>query len=100
MSLVWIFTYSYIIVWFTYVITSAYNLHYSILPMILYPFGIALRDYKKFKDMTSAMKQFKEKISDQRLSLAETFSGPIFQITGLMGFTWILYIGAMGADFV
>ena len=56
MSMAWIFAYSYIIVWFTYVITTAYNLHFSILPMILYPFGIALRDYKKFKDMTSAMK--------------------------------------------
>ena len=100
MSLLWIFAYSYVIVWFTYVITTAYDLHFSILPMILYPFGIALRDYKKFKDMTSAMKSFKLKIKDQKLSLAETFSGPIFQITGLMGITWTLYITFLGADYV
>jgi len=64
MSMLWIFGYSYIIVWFTYVITTAYDLHFSILPMILYPFGIAMRDYKKFKDMTMSMAQFKKDISD------------------------------------
>ena len=100
MSMLFIFAYSYIIVWFTYVITTAYDLHFSILPMVLYPFGIALRDYKKFKDMTMSMAQFKKDISDQKLSLAETFSGPIFQITGLMGLTWTLYIGFLGADYV
>lgn len=80
MSLVWIFAYAYIIVWFTYVVTTAYNLHFSILPMILYPFGIALRDYKKFNDMKMALSAFSEsdKVKDQKLSLAETFSGPIF----------------------
>jgi Ca2+/Na+ antiporter len=102
MSLAWIFAYSYVIVWFTYVVTTAYNLHFSILPMILYPFGIALRDYKKFNDMRMALKAFKEseKVRDQKLSLAETFSGPIFQITGLMGLTWSLYIMGLGADYV
>lgn len=58
MSLVWIFGYSYVIVWFTYVVTTVYDLHFSILPMILYPFGIALRDYKKFNDMREALKAF------------------------------------------
>ena len=102
MSLVWIFAYSYVIVWFTYVVTTAYNLHFSILPMILYPFGIALRDQKKFNDMKMALTAFaeSEKVRDQRLSLAETFSGPIFQITGLMGMTWTLYIGFLGAEYV
>lgn len=44
------------------------------------------------------MKVFNERIPDQRLSLAETFSGPIFQITGLMGFTWVLYGSSKGTD--
>ena len=78
MSLLWIFAYSYVIVWFTYVITTAYNLHFSVLPMLIYPFGIALRDNKKFTDMRMTMSSFKDHIKDQKLSLAETFSGPIF----------------------
>ena len=98
MSMAWIFAYSYVIVWFTYVITTAYDLHFSILPMILYPFGIALRDAKKFKDMRNTMDAFSKRIRDQKLSLAETFSGPIFQITGLMGLTWSLYISFLDAD--
>lgn len=44
MATLWIWIYSFVIVWFTYAVTMAYNLHFSILPMILYPFGIALRD--------------------------------------------------------
>lgn len=32
------------------------------------------------------------------MSLAETFSAQIFQITGLMGLTWTLYIGLRGVD--
>lgn len=35
---------------------------------------------------------FKEQFPDQRLSLAETFSGPIFQMTGLMGVVWLFYM--------
>ena len=98
MATLWIWIYSFVIVWFTYAVTMAYNLHFSILPMILYPFGIALRDQKKFQDMQSMMKVFNERIPDQRLSLAETFSGPIFQITGLMGFTWLLFGSSRGTD--
>lgn len=64
--------------------------------MILYPFGIALRDQKKFVDMKQALATFKVKIPDQTVSLAETFSGPIFQITGLMGTAWMAYIGVKG----
>jgi len=29
------------------------------------------------------------------MGLAETFSGPVFQITGLMGLAWALYISVM-----
>lgn len=40
----WIWFYTFLIVWWTYTVTQAYKLHFSILPMILYPFGIAMRD--------------------------------------------------------
>ena len=39
-----------------------------------------------------ALKQFKDTISDQKVSLAETYSGPIFQITGLLGTAWLLFM--------
>merc|ERR1712072_318875 len=48
MSIIWVWFYCYLIVWWTYVITMAYELHFSILPMVVYPFGIALRESKKF----------------------------------------------------
>ena len=92
MASVWILIYSFIIVWFTFEVTQAYQLHFSILPMVLYPFGIAMRDMKRLSDMDLALKSFKAKIPDQKVSLAETFSGPIFQLTGLMGMTWMLFI--------
>ena len=34
------------------------------------------------------------------MSLAETFSAQIFQITGLMGLAWTLYIGLAGNEYV
>lgn len=92
MGLVWIWAYCFCIVWWTYAVSVAYNLNFSILPMIIYPFGIVLRDIKKLDDMHVVLKVFKEQCSDQRLGLAETFSGQIFQITGLMGAMWGLYM--------
>lgn len=92
MATVWIWIYCFVIVWFTYEITISFDLHFSILPMILYPFGIVLRDLKKMDDMRSTIKAFKIKYPDQRLGLAETFAGPVFQITGLMGLSWLMYI--------
>lgn len=56
LATVWIWFYTYIIVWFTYQVTKAIDLHFSIVPMIIYPFGIALRDQKKFKDLRMALK--------------------------------------------
>jgi len=41
--------------------------------MFLYPFGISFRDIKKYTDFKEAMKQFKEDIPDQEVSLAEGF---------------------------
>lgn len=42
------------------------------------------------------MKIFSEKLPQQRISLAETSSGPIFQMTGLMGVAWLLYMFSKG----
>jgi len=97
MSIIFIWFYTYLIVWWTFTLTTAWNLHYSVLPMFVYPFGIAIRDYKKLKDFKSALSVFQEKLHDQEISLAETYSGPIFQITGLAGLTWLLYILGSGA---
>ena len=47
-SIVWIWFYSFLIVWWTYSVTLAFNLHFSIIPMIVYPLGISIRDRKKF----------------------------------------------------
>lgn len=93
---IWIWFYSFLIVWATYAVTIAYNLHFSILPMVIYPFGIVLRDLKKLDDMRVCIRVFSIKCKDQRLGLAETFSGPIFQITGLMGLAWMMYISTTG----
>lgn len=100
MSMIWIFVYSGIIVWFTFDLTMAFNWHFNVLPMVLYPFGIALRDYKKKVNLEQAIDTFDAQIKDQRMSLAETFSAQIFQITGLMGFTWTLFIGLKGVESV
>ena len=78
MASLWILFYSFIIVWFTFEVTQAYKLHFSVLPMALYPFGIAMRDLKRLSDMEKALKKFKVEMKGQRVSLAETFSGPIF----------------------
>jgi len=78
MATFWVWLYSFMIVWCTFVITVAYDWKFSILPMIIYPFGIMLRDLKKLEDMRSCTTVFNTKCKDQRLGLAETFSGPIF----------------------
>lgn len=52
------------IVWWTYSVTQAFGLHFSIIPMILYPFGISIRDRKKFVDFKLALKVFKEELQD------------------------------------
>lgn len=96
MGTIWIWFYSFLIVWWTYAVTIAYNLRFSLLPMAMFPFGIMLRDLKKLDDMRVTQAAFKKHCSDQRMGLAETFSGPIFQITGLMGFAWVMYISTTG----
>lgn len=60
--------------------------------MIVYPIGISIRDRKKFLDFRKTIKVFKEERDDQEISLAETYSGPIFQITGLVGIAWLIFI--------
>jgi len=74
MAIIWVWFYCYLIVWWTYIVTMAYKLHFSILPMVVYPFGIALRDTKKFVDLKACLDKFGSKMRDQKLSLAETYS--------------------------
>lgn len=74
MSTLWIFAYSFIIVWFTYDISVALDIPFSIIPMFIYPFGVSFRDVKKFIDFELAIEQFKSELPDQEISLAETYS--------------------------
>jgi len=92
MSIFWVWFYSWCIVWWTYVVTQTYKLHFSILPMVIYPFGIAMRDTKKFFDLKLCLDKFGTRLRDQKLSLAETYSGQVYQITGLMGIAWVMFI--------
>lgn len=48
MSSVWIFLYAFVIVWFTYDMTFALEMPFSIVPMLVYPFCVAIRDFKKY----------------------------------------------------
>jgi hypothetical protein len=66
--------------------------------MILYPIGISIRDRKKWVDFKITLKLFKEELHDQEVSMAETYSGPIFQFTGLLGLAWLLYILIKGEN--
>ena len=62
MSLAWIWFYTWMIVWWTYTLTIATGLHFSTFPMILYPLGISIRDWKKYTDFKIALKVFKEEL--------------------------------------
>lgn len=91
MCLVWIWLYTFMIVWWTYKVSIAWGISFSIIPMLLYPIGISIRDQRKFLDFYQVNKLFKDELADQEVSLAETYSGSVFQITGLMGFAWTLF---------
>ena len=92
MSIAWIYAYTFLIVWWTFELSDAWGINFSIIPMIIYPLGISIRDRKKIFDFREVKKMFAEDLPDQEIALAETFSGPIFQITGLVGFTWAINI--------
>jgi hypothetical protein len=64
MATIWVWGYSFCIVWWTYEITLAYNLHFSIMPMFIFSFGIMLRDLKKLDDMRTVIAVFKKHCSD------------------------------------
>lgn len=98
MSIVWIYAYTFIIVWWTFELSEAFNINRSIIPLIAYPIGISIRDSKKIVDFLEVKKMFADELTDQEISLAETFSGPIFQITGLVGFTWLIKILSSGGS--
>lgn len=92
MSIVWIYSYTFLIVWWTFELSNATGMSFSVIPMVIYPLGISIRDRKKIFDFKEVKKMFAENLPDQEVALAETFSGPIFQITGLVGFTWAINI--------
>lgn len=69
----WIFGYAFIIVWFTYDVTVGLDIKFSFIPMFIYPFGVMLRDLKKFSDFEIALKVFQQELPDQEISLAETY---------------------------
>ena len=46
--------------------------------MLLYPIGISIRDNKKFWEFIKIRKLFKDELAEYEMSLAETYSGPIF----------------------
>jgi len=91
-SVLWIFVYSYVIVWFTYDVSMALGLKFSVIPMFIYPIGVSIRDVKKFTDFEEIISVFKSEIPDQEISLAETYSPQIFQMTGLAGFAWFGFV--------
>jgi len=91
-STIWIIAYTFVIVWFTYDVTEGcLDNRFSLIPMFLYPFGVTFRDIKKVSDFQDALKVFKTELPDQEISLAETYSPQIFQMTGLAGIAWLLY---------
>jgi len=75
LAITWIWFYSYLICWFTYSVTVALDIRFGIIPMFLYPFGISLRDIKKYTDFKLATKKLKEDLPDQEILLAEAFQG-------------------------
>lgn len=93
--------YTFVIVWFTYDVSIlAFNKKFSIIPMFVFPFGVMLRDIKKFEDFQIALKVFRQELPDQEISLAESYSPQIFQMTGLAGFAWMLYTNLMGKSVI
>lgn len=74
LSIIWIFAFAYIIVWFTYDVTVYLDLQYSFIPMFIYPFGVSIRDFKKFNDFELALDVFRRELPDQEISLAESYA--------------------------
>ena len=63
-SLVWIWVYTFMITWWTFRLTVVFKLHYSVIPHIVFPLGIAVRDTKKFNDFRKALELFAEELAD------------------------------------
>lgn len=64
-SIIWILFYTFLIVWLTYDVSiMAFNEKFSIIPMFVYPFGVMLRDIKKFEDFEIALKVFRQELPD------------------------------------
>ena len=74
MATLWIMFYCFVIVWFTYDINEYCGVPSSLIPMFLYPFGVSLRDTKKFDDFDVSKEVFSKELPDQEITLAETFA--------------------------
>jgi hypothetical protein len=100
-SVFWIAAYAYVIVWFTYDITiMVLGSKFSLIPMFIYPIGVSFRDMKKFQDFEIALQIFKSELPDQEISLAESYSPQIFQMTGCAGISWLLYSSATNKNVI
>jgi len=75
MSILFIAGYALVITWLTYAISVArFNSNFSLIPMLLYPIGVSVRDVKKFKDFELALEVFSDELPDQEVALAESYS--------------------------
>ena len=75
MSTIFIAAYALVITWLTYALSVAcLGDNFSLLPMLLYPIGVSVRDVKKFRDFELALQVFSEELPDQEVSLAESYS--------------------------
>ena len=64
MATLWILAFCFVIVWFTYDINQYCGVPSSLIPMFLYPFGVSLRDQKKFEDFVLAIDVFTKELPD------------------------------------
>jgi hypothetical protein len=50
--------------WWTFRLTVVFQLHYSVIPHVFFPIGIAVRDRKKFADFKKALAIFERELGD------------------------------------
>jgi len=63
-SIVWVWGYTFFIVWWTFSISNAWGVSFSLIPMLVYPLGISIRDRQKFTDFIKVKKLFKDELAD------------------------------------
>ena len=63
-SICWIYGYTFLIVWWTYSVSVAWDISFSYIPMLVYPIGISIWDNKKFRDFKKIRLLFKDELAD------------------------------------